>query len=133
MLNQLRLLQFKAEASGQYYQTFLGIIYATSSIFPYDFDWGYTDYIFFISLTPAANVIKLFWPNYVAIGVTSVKIIGKYTAGGITYAFKKFYNIGHRAQCNKTFKSVIYGFSKYARVVVPGRLLQTSLMFAGKA
>jgi hypothetical protein len=27
----------------QYYKTFLGIIYATSSIFPYDFDLGYDD------------------------------------------------------------------------------------------
>ncbi len=28
---------------GQYYKTFQGIIYITSSIFPYDFDWGYAD------------------------------------------------------------------------------------------
>jgi len=28
---------------GQYYKTFWGIIYATSGVFPYDFDWGYTD------------------------------------------------------------------------------------------
>ncbi len=28
---------------GQYYKTFLGITYATSGVFPYDFDWGYTD------------------------------------------------------------------------------------------
>ncbi len=29
--------------NGQYYKTFLRIIYATLGIFPYDFDWGYTD------------------------------------------------------------------------------------------
>ncbi len=28
---------------GQYYKTFLGITYATSGVFPYDFDWGYAD------------------------------------------------------------------------------------------
>ncbi len=28
---------------GQYYKTFLGIIYATSGVFPCDFDLGYTD------------------------------------------------------------------------------------------
>ncbi len=28
---------------GQYYKTFLGVIYTTSGVFPYDFDWGYTD------------------------------------------------------------------------------------------
>jgi hypothetical protein len=28
--------------------------------------------------------------NYVAIGVTSVKIIGKYTASGVNYALKSF-------------------------------------------
>jgi hypothetical protein len=30
-------------ACGQYYKTFLGVIYATNLVFPYDFDWGYTD------------------------------------------------------------------------------------------
>jgi hypothetical protein len=29
--------------SGQYYKTFLGVIYKTGSVFLYDFDWGYTD------------------------------------------------------------------------------------------
>ena len=29
--------------SGQYYKTFLGIIYATSGAFPYDLDCGYAD------------------------------------------------------------------------------------------
>ncbi len=29
--------------SGQYYKTFLGIIYATRNIFSYNFDWGYAD------------------------------------------------------------------------------------------
>jgi hypothetical protein len=29
--------------SGQYYKTFLGRIYATSSVFPYDFESGYAD------------------------------------------------------------------------------------------
>ncbi len=29
--------------SSQYYKTLLGIIYATSGIFPYGFDWIYTD------------------------------------------------------------------------------------------
>ncbi len=37
-----------------------------------------------------ANVIKPFQCNYVAIGVTSVKIIGKYAASGVNYAPKSF-------------------------------------------
>ncbi len=32
-----------ASPPDQYYKTFLGVIYATSGVFPYDFDWGYTD------------------------------------------------------------------------------------------
>ncbi len=28
---------------GQYYKTFLGLIYTISDTFPYDFDWGYAD------------------------------------------------------------------------------------------
>ncbi len=28
---------------GQYHKTFLGIIYTTSSVFPYDFVWGYAN------------------------------------------------------------------------------------------
>jgi hypothetical protein len=39
--------------------------------------------------------------NYVAIGITSVKISGKYAASGINYA-EKFYNIGHWAFNHKT-------------------------------
>ena len=31
------------EMCGQYYKTILGVIYATSGVFPYDFDWGYID------------------------------------------------------------------------------------------
>jgi hypothetical protein len=31
------------DLSGQYYKTFLGVIYAISDVFPYDFDWGYVD------------------------------------------------------------------------------------------
>jgi hypothetical protein len=30
-------------ACGQYFKTFLGVIYTTSRIFPYDFDRGYAD------------------------------------------------------------------------------------------
>jgi hypothetical protein len=33
-----------------------------------------------------ANLIKLFWRNYIAIGVTSVEIIEKYAARGVNYA-----------------------------------------------
>jgi hypothetical protein len=33
----------------------------------------------------------------------------------------------------KLFTTVIYGFSKQARVFVPGKPFQPSLMFAGKA
>jgi hypothetical protein len=62
---------------------------------------------FFITLTPAANVIKLFPPNYVAIGVTSVKIIGKYTTGGITYALKSFIILATRPNVIKVFTFVI--------------------------
>jgi hypothetical protein len=36
-------------------------------------------------LGPLANVIKPFLRNYVAIGITSVKIIEKYAAGGVNY------------------------------------------------
>ncbi len=39
---------------------------------------------------PVANVMKLFWRNYVAIGITSVKIIGKYAASGVNNALKSF-------------------------------------------
>ncbi len=34
---------YEIVTSGQYYETFLGVIYTTSGIFPYDFDWGYDD------------------------------------------------------------------------------------------
>jgi len=37
---------------------------------------------------------------YVAIDLTSVKIIGKYAASGVNYAPKKFYNSGHRCTSN---------------------------------
>jgi hypothetical protein len=35
-----------------------------------------------------ANIIKLFRHNYIAIGVTSVKTIGKYAASGVNYTKK---------------------------------------------
>ncbi len=38
-----------------------------------------------------------------------------------------------RGQCYKTFLSVIYGFSLKARVFVPGKPFQSSLMFVGEA
>jgi hypothetical protein len=41
-------------------------------------------------VTPVANVVKLFWRNYIAIGITSVKIIGKYAASGINDAQNSF-------------------------------------------
>ncbi len=34
---------YKWHLRGQWYKTFLGVIYANSGIFPYDFGWGYTD------------------------------------------------------------------------------------------
>ena len=37
------------------------------------------------------------------------------------------------AQCYKTFLSVIYELSKQARVFVPGKLFQPSLIFEGKS
>ena len=39
---------------------------------------------------PVADVIKLFQRNYVDIGVTSVKITGKYAASGVNNALKSF-------------------------------------------
>jgi hypothetical protein len=43
--------------------------------------------IYFLFLSPTwTNVIMLFRHIYVAIGVTSVKIIGKYAASGVNYA-----------------------------------------------
>ncbi len=36
----------------------------------------------------------------------------------VAYDRKKFYDIGSRVQCYKTFLSVIYGFSYKARVFV---------------
>ncbi len=42
--------------------------------------------LFLCHMHPVANVIKLFLRNYVAIGVTSVKIIEKYAASGVNYA-----------------------------------------------
>ncbi len=46
-----------------------------------------------------ANVIKLFWRNYVAIGVTSVKVIEKYADSGINYALKSFIILGTVTVC----------------------------------
>ncbi len=40
----------------------------------------------FAILTSVENVIKVFLCNYIAITVTSVKIIGKYAASGVNYA-----------------------------------------------
>jgi hypothetical protein len=40
----------------------------------------------FIVQAPGVNAIKLFQRNYVAIVITSVKIIGKYAACGVNYA-----------------------------------------------
>jgi hypothetical protein len=57
----------------------------------------------FITLGPGRKVIKLFQSNYIAIGITSVKIIGKYTASGVKLCLKKFYNIGAWQQCYKAF------------------------------
>jgi hypothetical protein len=37
-----------------------------------------------------ANVIELFGRNYVAISVTSVKIIGKHATSGVNYALNSF-------------------------------------------
>jgi hypothetical protein len=37
------------------------------------------------SLPPGGNFIKLFWLNYIAIAITSVKIMGKYVASGVSY------------------------------------------------
>ncbi len=34
--------------------------------------------------------IKLFYHNYIAISINSVKIIGKYAANGINYAERSF-------------------------------------------
>jgi len=31
------------ESRGQYYKNFLWVIYAAGGVFPYDFDWGFTD------------------------------------------------------------------------------------------
>ncbi len=38
-----------------------------------------------------------------------------------------------RGQCYKTFLSVIYEFSQSAKVFVPGKPFQLSLMYASKA
>jgi hypothetical protein len=45
----------------------------------------------FIILGPVANVIKLFLRNYMAIGITSFKIIRKYAASGISTPKKVFF------------------------------------------
>ncbi len=43
-VTQLRWKKFyEIDTCGQYYKTFLGIIDATSSVFPYDFDCSYAD------------------------------------------------------------------------------------------
>jgi hypothetical protein len=34
---------YNIDHTGQYYKTFFGIIYTTSGIFHYDFDWGYAN------------------------------------------------------------------------------------------
>ncbi len=33
----------KLWTGGQYYKTFVCVIYTTSGVFPYGFDWGYAD------------------------------------------------------------------------------------------
>jgi len=38
------------------------------------------------SKKPVANVIQRFWHYYIAIGATSVKIIGKYATTSVNYA-----------------------------------------------
>jgi hypothetical protein len=44
-----------------------------------------------LKLGPVSNVINFFRRNYVAIGVTSVKIIGHRAASGINYAQRFFF------------------------------------------
>ncbi len=48
-------------------------------------------------MVSVANVKNFFRRNYNAIGVTSVKILGKYAASGANYALF-FYNNGHGCQ-----------------------------------
>ncbi len=47
------------------------------------------------------------------------------------YGCKKFYDIATCGQCYKTFLYDIYKFLKQARVLVPGKLFEHSLMFVG--
>jgi hypothetical protein len=51
-----------------------------------------------------ANVIKLFPRNYIAISVTSVKIIGKYAASGLNYTHKSFLILDPGSNSAKLFK-----------------------------
>ncbi len=51
----------------------------------------------------------------------------------INYIRKEFYNIGSWAQSNETFLSVTSEFLQLARVFVPDKPFQPSLMFGGKA
>jgi len=51
----------------------------------------------------------------------------------VNYCQKSFETFGPGACINKLIMAVIYGFPEEAKVFVPGKPFQPSLMFAGKA
>ncbi len=46
---------------------------------------------------------------------------------------QKSFNIGPWGKCYKLFITIIYKFLYYARVFVPGKLLQVSLIYASRS
>ncbi len=66
---------------------------------------------------------KLFWHNYVTIGIILVKIMRIYVASGVNYA-----NIGHWCQSYTLIKLK----AKKARSFVPSKTIQPSILFMSK-
>jgi hypothetical protein len=64
-----------------------------------------------IKQRPEANVTKLFRRNYVAMSVTSVKILSEYATSGVNYAKNSFIILATEANVIILFYSVIYEFS----------------------
>jgi hypothetical protein len=62
----------------------------------------------YLFLASGANVIKFFWCNYIAIGISPVKTIGKYVTSGVNYGEKCFIILTTGPNIIKVFTSLIY-------------------------
>ncbi len=64
----------------------------------------------FYKLTSWSNVIKLFNGDYIAIGITSVKLKRKYVASVESYADKKFCKLTSENNVTKLFLMLLRGY-----------------------